>query len=199
MTTGEGIFYGLVFIGLILLYTVTRDRWSWKRIGKWGALLLLVPIVGTGIWIGATDYIDSRAKVQTEFWGVSPGISKNELIFRKGKPNQERDGFFIYGSDASDVYHLVNFQNEKVKAIRAIVASGKAYSLPEIQGISGYSTLAQIEKKFGSTDTVSESQDRTGRLISYLKYGVFFELEKGTVISLGILDPKEGPVFYSQK
>lgn len=196
MTTGEGIFYGLVFIGLILLYAVTRDRWKWKKIGKWGALLLLVPIVGIGAWVGVTSYVDSRAKFQAEFWGVSPGIAKDELIFRKGKPDQEQEEYFVYGKGEDNVYYAVSFRNEKVRAIRAVVPSDKPYALPAMQGISNYSSLDDIERKFGAADKVSETKDKTRRLLSFLKYGVFFELEKGTVVSLGAFDPKEGQLIF---
>lgn len=196
MTTGEGIFWGLVFIGLILLYAVTRDRWRWKKIGKWVALLLLVPILGIGAWVGGTHYVDSRAKVQSEFWGVSPGISKDELIFRKGKPDQEEDEYLVYGKGDDNVYYVVNFRNGKVRAIQAVVPSGKTYNLPTMQGISSYSSLDDIERKFGAADKMSETKDKTRRLFSYLKYGVFFTLEKGTVVSLGALDPKEGPLVF---
>ena len=32
MSVGEGIFYGLVSLGIIYLYIQTKDRWNWKKI-----------------------------------------------------------------------------------------------------------------------------------------------------------------------
>lgn len=37
MTLGTGIFLSSVFLGLILLFWVTKDRWRWPRIAYWFA------------------------------------------------------------------------------------------------------------------------------------------------------------------
>ena len=48
MSVGDGIFGGLVFLGLVALYAVTRDRWRWKRIAKWLGVAIIV--LGVVVW-----------------------------------------------------------------------------------------------------------------------------------------------------
>lgn len=198
MTTGEGIFYGLVFLGLIWLYSVTRDRWNWKRIAKWAVGVFVLPLIGLGLWLGVSNYLESRPQVATVFWGLSPGITKDELFFRKGKPDEESEGFVAYRKTGDKVAYLVTMKNEKVRAVRAIVVEGGEYNLPSIQGISSHSTQADVERKFGLPDHVSESKDKTRRMLSYLKFGLVFSFEKGVVVLVGVLDPKEGSMEFGE-
>ena len=197
MTTGEGIFWGLMFVGCVILYSVTKDRWKWRKIIKWGAVVLAIPIAGTAAWLGAVDYLDSRAHYQTEFWDLKAGISKDELVFKKGKPDYEKDGFWVYGKDTEKLLYLVQIKNEKVRSVTAFGREGVYSNLPNIQGISNYSSQASIAEKFGAPDAVSYSKDKTQRLLSYLKYGLSFELEKDSVIGLGIIDPAAGPLIFN--
>lgn len=198
MTTGEGIFYGLVFIGLILLYVVTRDRWKWRKIAKWTSVVMLLPVIAAGTWAGYSRYMEDQPKVQSEFWGVSPGVPKSELIFLKGKPTRDDDGSLTYESDATNVTYLVVLNKSgNVRSVLATAPFDKSYSLPTIQGVSNYSTISDIESKFGKADSASSNKDGTRRLYCYLKYGIVVGMEKGTVIAVGILNPKEGPLEFS--
>lgn len=197
MTTGEGIFYGLFFVGLILLYAVTRDRWKWRKIAKWTAVVVLLPMIAAGTWAGYSNYAEGQPKFQSEFWGISPGVSKSELIFQKGQPTQDEDGLLIYSLGGSDATYLVRMTaSGNVRSVLAAVDLDKGFALPSLQGISNYSTIADIESKFGKTENVSSSKDGTRRLFSYLKYGVVVGMEKGTVTAVGVLDPKEGPLRF---
>lgn len=197
MTTGEGIFYGFVFIGLILLYTITKDRWRWKRISTWGVSTLVVSLLGIGLWVVSANYWESRPQLATEFWGISPGITKDELIFRKGKPTKDDGDMVAYYDTENEPLYMVKMKGEKVRAIQAFTFAGKSHLLPSIQGISNYSTQADIERKFGIPDSVSVNTDKTIRMVSYLKYGLVFQLEKGVVVALGVLAPSEGPLTFT--
>lgn len=195
MSTGEGIFYGFVFLGLIGLYAVTRDRWNWKRLAKWTVVVVVVPIVGMGLWMAASNYLDTRPQVEQALWGIKPGISVDELVFLKGKPSGDGGEHWLYVNEGEAV-HLVSIKNSKVKSVTAVTWDGYTSSLPSLQGISNYSTQVDIENKFGAPDHVSVNEDKTRRTLSYLKYQLFFTLEKGKVVALGVLDPKEGPQVY---
>jgi hypothetical protein len=197
MSTGEGIFYGLVFIGLVLLYVATRDRWNWGKIAKFSAGTLLLPIVAAGTWAAYSSYMESRPKFQSEFWGISPGVPKGELIFQKGQPTQDEGEVLTYRVEGSSVVYLIRMTSMgNVRSVLAVVELDKGISLPNIQGISSYSTLADIESKFGKADVVSSNKEGTRRLFSYLKFGIVVGMEKGTVTAVGVLDPTEGPLRF---
>lgn len=200
MTTGEGIFYGLLFLGFILLYVVTRDRWSWKRIAKWFFAALLIVLLGIAVVAGAYHYLDSRPKFQSEFWGISPGMSEAEVIFRKGKPDHIEDKeTFHYSASGRNLSYAVRLKNGKARFIAAYTSTDRLYELPSLQGISNHSTLKDIEKKFGKPSHVSNNKDNTLRIVNFLDYGVFFTLEKDAVVNLGVLDPKEGPMRFANE
>lgn len=195
MTTGEGIFYGFVFLGLIWLYIATRDRWKWKRIWAWVVAAAAVPLLGIGVWALVDDYRNSLPQIQTAFWGISPGISQSDVIFTKGKPDTEDGTFWTYGTNPANAVYQIQMRKGKVRVVAAF--ANNSSSLPSIQGISGYSTIADIEKKFGPPDHIAESKDKTTRMLSYLKFRVFFSLSKGSVEGLGAIDPSEGPLLFA--
>lgn len=197
ITTGEGIFYGFVFIGFIYLYVATRDRWNWRKIAKWTAGVLLLPIIVAGTWAGYSKFVENQPRFQSEFWGISPGAPKSELIFQKGQPTEEEEGVLTYSTEGGDVTYFIRMAaSGNVRSVLAVVTSDKKFALPVIQGISNYSTISEIESKFGKAEAVSTSKDGTRRIFSYLKYGIVVGMEKGVVIAVGVLDPKEGPFRF---
>jgi len=198
MTTGEGIFFGFVFLGLIGLYAVTKDRWNWKRLAKWSVVVVVVPIVGISLWVAALNYLDARPQVEQALWGIKPGISVDELVFLKGKASGDGKEHWLYSNDAG-VFHVVSLKNSKVQSVTAVAWDGNTSSLPSIQGISNYSTQVDIENKFGAPDHVSVNKEKTRRTLSFLKYQLFFTLEKGKVVALRVFDPKEGPQDFEER
>jgi hypothetical protein len=193
MTTGDGIFFGIAFISLIWLYSVSRDRWKWKRIFKWGLLLVVFPLVGIGLWKEFSDYLSSRPQVEQDLWGIKIALSVDDLIFLKGKTEveEEKDRAIYFDSG---ILYVVRLKDSKVRIVSAWRPNGEGNYFPKIQGISFNSTQANIEKRFGPPDHIERSNDGTARIYSYMKYQVFFQLEKGKVIELGVFDPRYGPV-----
>lgn len=158
---------------------------------------MLLPIIVAGTWAGYSSYMEGQPKFQSEFWGISPGVPKSELIFQKGQPNQDEDGQLTYSADGSNVVYYIRLTSSgNVRSVLAAVALDKAFALPSIQGISNYSTLADIESKFGKAESVSSNKDGTRRLFNYLKYGIVVGMQKGTVTAIGVTDPKEGPLRF---
>jgi len=46
MSTGDGIFFASIIIGLVILYGQTKDRWDWSKIVKiTGVVILILSIV----------------------------------------------------------------------------------------------------------------------------------------------------------
>ena len=98
------------------------------------------------------NYLDSRPHLETEMWDLKPGISTQEVLFRKGKPNQkgnklfktgepnkkEKD-FWIYIDD--NLMYFINIENGCVTSVAVHTKTG---DLPTIQGISSYSSQEDI-------------------------------------------------------
>ena len=200
MDIGAGIFFGLIFIGLVWLYVSTRERWRWKRIGVWCATIVVVPLLGVTGWVKYLDYQASQPRFLDSLWGLSPGMTPEDVVFRKGEPykKNEKDEIagesWVYVGEASEAIHEVLWKNGKVRSIEALTLKSRPYGLPSIPGIDSSDSLEEVQKKLGPPDAVSMSKDNTSRMVSFLRYGLFLRLEKNRVTAVGVLDPKEGPI-----
>jgi hypothetical protein len=194
MSVGDGIFGGLVFLGLVVLYAVTRDRWAWRRIAKWLGVGIIVPIVGIAAWIAFEDHKARQPVAQQELWDLTVGMDEAAVIFAKGEPYKKEDNMWIYMD--GEVFYVATFEAKKVRFIRAGTLDDSTYRLPQLQGIGWSSSTEEIEAKFGKPDEVSVSLDQTSRTLSFMRYGVFFELRKNRVVSLGVVAHNSRPVRY---
>lgn len=70
LSTGSGLFLGLVFIGLVFLYLGTKDRWNWILISKLSPLLFIlmaeIYLVSSGslILVNRVDIPNEGLKVE---------------------------------------------------------------------------------------------------------------------------------------
>ena len=74
MSIGLGIFLSSVFVGSILLYNSTKDRWDWRK-NIWRMVKLALVVI-TVLGIGGTFYwfystLPEEPQVKTEYWGFS--------------------------------------------------------------------------------------------------------------------------------
>jgi hypothetical protein len=196
---GTGIFSGLAFVGLVWLYVATRERWRWRRLIVWGGVLVALPAAAFVGWLYLADYRESLPQLQESFWELQPGITTHEVLFRKGEPQQKSDDYWVYTRKDEGVFYLVGVGSGKVQHVLALTHDGNRMYLPSMQGISNHSTQDEVERKFGKPDAVSVFKDQTRRQLSYMKYGVAFELERNRVISLGVIDRHGKPLAYAHE
>lgn len=100
MSIGLGFFLGLVFCGVIFLYTQTKDRWNWGKCGK-----ILLYLTGTSfaillLLIGIIYFYEEyqeHPKVITELKGIQLGENFQDAIFKHGKAKMDvtRDVEFL--------------------------------------------------------------------------------------------------------
>lgn len=198
MSLGDGVFGGMAFLGIIWLYVVTRERWRWRRIILWVIGIALLPVICVGVWLGFERYTNSRPHTQTSLAGLQVGMLPADVIFHRGEPKQKGDDYWLYASDDEKVAYLVRFKDGKTRALEALTRSGDSLYLPPLQGISTDSTVDDVVAKFGQPDSVSIAADQARRWLSFSKYGVAFQLEKGKVITVGVFDPAAGPPVYQK-
>lgn len=90
MTAGEGIFYGLVFLGFIYLYIQTRDRWSWKKILLWlvgGLTAIILVVIAYSLIVEYRPqgkFIPDKPQIALSFIGVTLGEKVGDAQFRTG-------------------------------------------------------------------------------------------------------------------
>jgi hypothetical protein len=202
MTVGEGIFYGALVLGLVGLYAVTKDRWKWKQIAKWGlGVPFVLLVLGlTGMW--AYSKYEDRPTPQTTFGGLTLTSTEADVRFAKGEPTKIlEDGRWVYhagsGSKEDRAGYVVRFKDGKVRYI-LYAAAPDNYSNPWLQGFTMEATHESVLQKLGMPDHTSTSEDGLQRMISYSKFNTFYTFEQAKVRDFGIYDPATGPMAYTK-
>ncbi len=191
MSVGTGIFLSAIFLGLILLYIYTRDRWRWRRIILWPlGFFLLAGTIG-GIWFYADQVIDRRPQKITEFWGIKLGASRADVLFLKGEPSAKRSNnnwSYKPYSSLSDVY-TVYFKEDRVSSILFTGTGG-----PTVRGLDVYASPDQMNLRFGPAPDISRSKDDLYRSYSFPTYNLALIYGRGKLDSYGLYDPITGPL-----
>jgi hypothetical protein len=196
MTIGTGVFLGLISIAAVWLYVATRNHWKWRRNTLAVLAAILVISVSLFGWNEFNSYVDNRPTRQTEFLGLQIGMPKGDVIFIKGKAKsgKDDDDVWVYANEYKT--EIVGFRNGRIRYIAGMSKNELPHNIPTLQGISGYSTTEDVEKKFGKPDFISIRDDQTKRLWSFNSFGLFFSFQKGVIDAVGIFDPAEGPLRF---
>jgi hypothetical protein len=89
MSIGTGLFLGLACLATVFLYSQTKDRWRWRRIVKWGAIIACTPLLLGAVWLGLTlleQYQNARPRPVDRYAGVAIGESMEEVRYSLGTP-----------------------------------------------------------------------------------------------------------------
>lgn len=202
MSLGTGLFLSALVLSLVILYTVTRDRWNWRRIALWTTITPLTIIVVISAISYSVWWWGDRPRPLDSFYGIALRASEQEVRFLKGEPtSKDPNGTWIYdikdGSSEKKLgtYH-VRFREGKVRHV--MYAPGGYHADKEYPfGISDGTKLALVEKKLGTRHSVSEKPDGSARFYSYPEYNAFFGLSKGVVEVYGMYDPATGPLKFA--
>lgn len=125
MSLGTAIFLSSVFIGSVLLYGYTKDRWRWKRIAG-GLALAVMALVLFGAGIAAVvdrrhaAERDRRVEANRAMHAVSLGDHFDRVLQRQGVPDttfwlDERrlvTGYWDAGSNALDAERVFHFSDD---------------------------------------------------------------------------------------
>ncbi len=205
MTLGEGIFLSAVLLSAVGLFIATKDRWNWKRIVKWaiGLPLVLVAVLAAGLW-GYAKFED-RPTAQTEFEGLRLAATPTDVRFLKGTPVERHstDDRWVFpaqsgSAEPDDAVLIVQFREGRLRHI-TYWANERQIFKPYLLGFTIGSDYEAVLKKIGEPSNVSASPDGLSRVLSFAKYNVFFEFERGQVRTFGIFDSKTGPVRFSEE
>lgn len=205
MSVGDGIFLSAVLLSIVGIYVTTKDRWNWKRIAKWTLTLPIVvlSILSLGIWIYSA--YEDRLIAQESFEGLRLSSTPADVRFLKGEPiakysTEDRWVYDAHSGSAQpeDSVVLVQFRDGKVRHI-TYWANERQIVHPYLFSFSIGSEYDAVIKKLGQPSHVSTSANGLNRLLSFEKYRVFYEFERGKVKTYGIFDPTTGPLKFSSE
>ncbi len=193
MDVGAGIFWGLVFLGLIVLYLFTRDRWKWRKI----VLRTLFGVVALGSVIGSIAFgysvYENRVVAVAEFMGLKLSDTRGDIKFKKGASLLQNESEWAYKDRDGNWETVVKFRSEKVRMIQYV---GICTYCNSLNGLGIGTNYERLIEKLGTPTFVSTSDDGLMRLVSFAKTNQFFQLAEGKVIGFGIYDPTGGPVEF---
>lgn len=193
MSVGTGLF----FIGMVVLYIGTKDRWDWQKIVLWSLFALGLLVIGISIATLKKQY-DERPKKLTEFWGVSLNESAGDVKFKKGEPTRRiNNDLWIYKPyETIAGEYAVYFNNNRV---RSIMYFGPKSNSPYLHGLEDNDSPQELDAKFGPPSYVSRSKDELRRSYSYEKFNVVVNFEEGMMSALGIYDPTTSAFKFSDE
>lgn len=201
MSVGTGIFLSSIFLGFIILFVFTKDRWKWKKIALWtvGVLVSLVGVFAG--WIYVDSYLSGLPKLQQAYWDIPIAAKKGDVRLLKGKPSQElqeledRNPTLVYTSGGASYWAA--FKGDSL--IFVACTAEDSWRCERLQGIGIGDSYREIKDKFGEPSHISISSDELTRMVSYEDYGVFFSLSANKVEVFGMYQPSFGPMEFAQK
>lgn len=169
---------GLIFIGFVMLYTATKDRWNWGRFGSlaWRviAALIVIPVVIL-IIVLANDKLESNARKNQEiedakpkaligWYGVELGEKLADVKFKIA--TKKMDSSKITNSPEVDVYAIakddqgfgqnfieVDSTVSKVEAIFHVCKYDGTTDYASLNGIACGSSGDSIVDRYGVSKT----------------------------------------------
>jgi hypothetical protein len=196
-----GILLAAVFLAIVALLTLSRNGGSWNTKIVW----LLAALSGLAIIIGVAIYTSGPSlyepEVENDFWGISLDATRPEIKSRRGEPETQQDGLWVYRqqdqySDAWSTY-IIRFENKRIRYI--LYRGADRWSSPTLQGVRLYDSAAKVRKTFGEPSHLSSPDDGFPGIYSYRDYKVFFWVENDEVSGYGIYNPEWGPVDFDRK
>lgn len=204
MSLGAWIFLSAIFLGLVALFIATRGQWKWEKIVTWPLkkIVIRVAIVITSLMLlagigffGRYVYlkIAERPKVQKSFWGLTLDSTKEDIKFLKGTPYKvEKNRWQYVVEDPFAIIDIIFVYNK----IWLLGGEGTGLSIQNIRRRDSYD---EVIKRFGKPSCISYSKDGLARIVSFKKYNVFFELQAGSVIKMGIYNPSFGDIRFKEE
>lgn len=183
MELGTGIFLSAILISFVLLFRATKDRWNWKKIFGYPAILMLVAGVGGGGWWYYTEMIP---KPSTSAKDVELGTTYSDVIFKKGKPtNEEVDEDGEKKLEYPGLQVMINTEGV-VENIWIWGDNCWDFSGNNFSACSGGKELLE---RFGPPDEVENSEDLTTRLYTFNRYNFKVGVTKDEVVMAAVFNP----------
>lgn len=204
MTLGTGVFLSTVLLVLVAAAYQLTVRRKWKPVGVvFGGVVSLLLLCGLGIY--GWQLYEQRPTPVTDFGGVRLGASPVDVKLALGPPNNESEagvskeeeevslGWVFGNLGETDHRIVVLFYGKDERSLEAsIVCEDNGFN--KVFGLGRYTPEVDVIEKLGEPSYTSIRTDATSKMISYAKWHVAFEIERGSVVS--ICATKLGKVKY---
>lgn len=215
MSTGLGIFFGLVFCGIAYIYAKNKDGINSKTALKFigyivgGFVLLTVALIAGAI---AIDYYSNQPKQESQFKDVKLGESYSDFMFKTGgnptasnstKGSKPNDGSYA----PSKFNGVVDIYEGKVVRV-GYYCNANQYDSTALNRISCGDSSQAIENKFGNKivamcqigeDKPKETFLYRARMYIAKQYNVAYLLDNNKVTALVLYDGNSemAPIGYT--
>jgi hypothetical protein len=210
MPVGTAIFLGALVVSVSIVFAATKDRWNWRRIAKWGALVpagVAALLVGAFVLYTLWDSRQQSLAPLVSFGDIPLSATQADVLFLKGKPSKESSpDLWIYSAhidrkSLNAAQYIVVFKDGRVRYVAYGDESGytigsSPYALGLLQLASSYQ---EVVDRLGDPSHVANSPDQLARVLSYDKYNAFFYLQEGRVFAYGMYQPADGPMSFPAK
>ena len=194
MDIGTGIFLGLVFLGLILLYLKTRQTWKWRRVVGYPVLAFAI-FGGISLAVyGTKSAFDGRVRPVTEFLGIKLTDTQADIKFKKGNPTDIEDVVWSYRDEQGSSDTSFSFKEDN--KLRIIFYTGNCSYCNRIFDLGIGTTFDAVIDKLGQPESIDTSEDFLMRLASFEKFNLIFQFAEGKVIGYGMYNPAFGPIKF---
>jgi hypothetical protein len=203
MTLGTGIFLASLVLGTIGLYALTRDRWKWRKIAKWGGIGLAAAVLLPTAWFLGWDKVKPLIIPRmpyTEMLDVKLGAPIEDVKFVKGVPtdtctNASTPGWtaLLYRGDGSEegkVLERVTVMQDHGVWTVLVARVGDSYVASPLEGVSWADSPAIFEKKFGEPNYIEASENGLTRTYYFRKYNLMAAFRKNSAEMIGIYHPE---------
>jgi hypothetical protein len=206
MGIGIGIFLGLCFVGLVYLYTQTKNEWDWKkiwkRVGMIFAFIVFLPIILFALIQGYesfNSYLDNKPKKITSLHGVSLGDSLSDVKFKLGVVfDKEVSGIWeskVYLTDNKNLLYEFSDQ-DRLKTIgqRCVDEKKNSINIQSINGISCNANGDQVLEKYGKESIrilCHKTSTENSRAYDAIDYGIRHILDSDQVGLIYIKTPED--------
>ncbi len=220
MSIGEGIFYGLVFLGTIYLYIQTKDRWNWKKI----VFRLIGAIIGLVLIAVLVDYItdnfainsfkdNHKPKIITGINGIELGEKLSDVIFKTGaiKDKKQADRY-NFSSDENKTF-FIDIHTKLVNRIgywctQDEINYPNSYKSLQLNGVKCGETEFTINLNYGKEnirvlcrkkkESANEPEPEMVRRYDAVEFGVSYLLVTNKVYGMYVYYPSDLKKFSTE-
>jgi len=188
MTLGLGIFLSVLVLVPVLLFCVTRTTWNWGRIlkrtavyGGSGGAALALSIYGYLSWV-------DRLQKETQLIGISLKDSRSDVLFKKGRSEQQPFGSVWRYLESEDIAHYVGFKDGAVDRVLVESVKFRKPAATHFRSTGIDSSLEDIKIVYGEPSFISQSADSMTWIVSYRKYNIAYLLYRNRCYGLILFD-----------
>ena len=204
MTLGDGIFYATLLVVVAVAIHQISVRHKWKLVGKLaGGLALLGGLAGGVAWLW--DQRQSDPAVPRAFMGVQLGMTPVEVTLAIGEPDEKlnddekqtkekkdeqrkSEPMYLYGK-ADQASTFVRFYDAKEGGEPKVEWICRFNGNERLLGFgSPDSTETEISQKLGQPSDVSIQKDGLRKTLTYSKWKVAYEFQRGHVVVACLTD-----------